>query len=100
MPEGPSLRFTIQNAAIPPRPAWPVLPNVESKLTNTLSQYREPRGGPGCDARIFRSPARRRSPGGARRARHFVFVHIHPNLDGNGRTGRFLMNVTMAAGGY
>src|SRR5205807_2277438 len=57
------LRFTIQNAAIPPCPAWPVLPNVESKLTNMLSQYREPRGGPGGDARILRFPARRRSPG-------------------------------------
>lgn len=31
---------------------------------------------------------------------HFIFVYIHPYLDGNGRTGRFLMNVMMAAGGY
>jgi len=31
---------------------------------------------------------------------HFIFVYIHPYMDGNGRTGRFLMNVTMAAGGY
>lgn len=31
---------------------------------------------------------------------HFVFVYIHPYMDGNGRTGRFLMNVMMAAGGY
>jgi Fic/DOC family len=31
---------------------------------------------------------------------HFMFVYIHPYLDGNGRTGRFLMNVMMAAGGY
>jgi Fic family protein len=31
---------------------------------------------------------------------HFVFVYIHPYLDGNGRMGRFLMNVMMAAGGY
>jgi fido (protein-threonine AMPylation protein) len=31
---------------------------------------------------------------------HFVFVYIHPYLDGNGRMGRFLMNVIMAAGGY
>jgi Fic family protein len=31
---------------------------------------------------------------------HFVFVYIHPYLDGNGRIGRFLMNVMMAAGGY
>jgi Fic family protein len=31
---------------------------------------------------------------------HFIFVYIHPYLDGNGRTGRFLMNVMLAAGGY
>lgn len=31
---------------------------------------------------------------------HFVFVYIHPYMDGNGRTGRFLMNVMMAAAGY
>jgi fido (protein-threonine AMPylation protein) len=31
---------------------------------------------------------------------HFVFVYIHPYMDGNGRIGRFLMNVMMAAGGY
>ncbi len=31
---------------------------------------------------------------------HFFFVHIHPYSDGNGRIGRFLMNVMMASGGY
>ena len=31
---------------------------------------------------------------------HFIFVYIHPYKDGNGRTGRFLMNVMLAAGGY
>jgi hypothetical protein len=31
---------------------------------------------------------------------HFVFVHIHPYMDGNGRMGRFLMNVMLASGGY
>src|SRR5271155_4143861 len=31
---------------------------------------------------------------------HFFFVYIHPYMDGNGRMGRFLMNVMMAAGGY
>jgi Fic family protein len=31
---------------------------------------------------------------------HFVFVYIHPYMDGNGRVGRFLMNVMMAAAGY
>jgi len=31
---------------------------------------------------------------------HFVFVYIHPYIDGNGRVARFLMNVMMASGGY
>jgi hypothetical protein len=31
---------------------------------------------------------------------HFIFVNIHPYSDGNGRTGRFLMNVMNAAAGY
>ena len=31
---------------------------------------------------------------------HFVFVYIHPYIDGNGRMGRFLMNVMLAGGGY
>jgi fido (protein-threonine AMPylation protein) len=31
---------------------------------------------------------------------HFIFVYIHPYIDGNGRVGRFLMNVMMASGGY
>ncbi|MEN8251480.1 MAG: Fic family protein, partial [Bacteroidota bacterium] len=31
---------------------------------------------------------------------HFVFVYIHPYMDGNGRIGRFLMNVILAGGGY
>jgi hypothetical protein len=31
---------------------------------------------------------------------HFLFVYIHPYMDGNGRIGRFLMNVMLAAGGF
>jgi len=31
---------------------------------------------------------------------HFVLVYIHPYMDGNGRMGRFLMNVMLAGGGY
>jgi Fic/DOC family len=31
---------------------------------------------------------------------HFMFVNIHPYMDGNGRIGRFLMNVMLASGGY
>jgi fido (protein-threonine AMPylation protein) len=31
---------------------------------------------------------------------HFIFVYIHPYMDGNGRIGRFLMNVMFVSGGY
>lgn len=31
---------------------------------------------------------------------HFVFVFIHPYTDGNGRLGRFLMNLMLGSGGY
>ena len=31
---------------------------------------------------------------------HFIFVYIHPYMDGNGRMGRFLMNLMLAAGGF
>jgi Fic/DOC family len=31
---------------------------------------------------------------------HFIFVYIHPYIDGNGRMGRFLMNLMLASGGY
>ena len=31
---------------------------------------------------------------------HFIFVYIHPYMDGNGRMGRLLMNAMLAGGGY
>jgi len=31
---------------------------------------------------------------------HFIFVYIHPYIDGNGRMGRFLMNLMLAASGH
>lgn len=31
---------------------------------------------------------------------HFIFVYIHPYMDGNGRMGRFLMNAMLISGGY
>jgi len=31
---------------------------------------------------------------------HFMFVYVHPYMDGNGRMGRFLMNAMLASGGY
>lgn len=31
---------------------------------------------------------------------HFMFVYIHPYMDGNGRLGRFLMNLMLISAGY
>jgi hypothetical protein len=31
---------------------------------------------------------------------HFLFVYIHPYMDGNGRLGRLLMNLMLASAGY
>ncbi len=31
---------------------------------------------------------------------HYIFVYIHPYMDGNGRLGRFLMNAMLLSGGY
>lgn len=31
---------------------------------------------------------------------HFFFVFIHPYMDGNGRTGRFIMNAMLVTAGY
>ena len=31
---------------------------------------------------------------------HFIFVFIHPYMDGNGRMGRFIMNLMLSSGGY
>jgi hypothetical protein len=41
-------------------------------------------------------------PHGAVRAilGHFIFVFIHPYMDGNGRLGRFIMNTLFASGGF
>ena len=31
---------------------------------------------------------------------HFLFVYIHPYMDGNGRLARFLMNLMLVPAGY
>jgi len=61
---------------------------------------------PNCDAvrdampAFFELLAEEQDPAARVVLGHFVFVYIHPYMDGNGRIGRFLMNLMMAAGGY
>ena len=31
---------------------------------------------------------------------HFIFVYIHPYMDGNGRTARFVMNIQLITDGF
>ena len=40
------------------------------------------------------------NPGARAVLGHFIFVYIHPYMDGNGRMARFLMNAMLASGGY
>jgi len=49
---------------------------------------------------FFELLAREEEPGVRVVLGHFMFVYIHPYFDGNGRMGRFLMNVMMVSGGY
>ncbi len=49
---------------------------------------------------LFGALAREASPAVRAVLGHFVFVFIHPYADGNGRIGRFLMNLMLASGGY
>jgi hypothetical protein len=49
---------------------------------------------------LFELLSKEDSPGVRAVLGHFIFVYIHPYMDGNGRMGRFLMNVMLASGGY
>lgn len=49
---------------------------------------------------LFDCLAHEPDPGVAAVLGHYFFVFIHPYMDGNGRIGRFLMNVLLASGGY
>ena len=42
----------------------------------------------------------KKHPGLALKYPVYFFVFIHPYMDGNGRTARFLMNALLASGGY
>jgi len=49
---------------------------------------------------LFELLAEENSAGARAALGHFMFVYIHPYMDGNGRMGRFLMNVLLASAGY
>jgi len=53
-----------------------------------------------CMPELFRLLTEETSPAVRAVLGHFMFVYIHPYMDGNGRTGRFLMNAMLASGGY
>ncbi len=49
---------------------------------------------------LFESLESEQHPGVRAVLGHFIFVYIHPYMDGNGRMGRFLMNAMLASGAY
>jgi hypothetical protein len=49
---------------------------------------------------LFAMLAKEESPAVRAVLGHFIFVFIHPYSDGNGRIGRFLMNLMLTSGGY
>jgi Fic family protein len=55
---------------------------------------------PACMETLFALLKKEPSPWVRAVLGHFIFVFIHPYTDGNGRIGRFLMNVMLASGGY
>jgi len=53
-----------------------------------------------CMEALFRLLSTEPHPGVRAVLGHFLFVFVHPYMDGNGRLGRFLMNTMLASGGY
>lgn len=53
-----------------------------------------------CMDTLFTLIANEPHPGVRATLGHLFYECIHPYMDGNGRTGRFLMNTLFAAGGY
>ena len=49
---------------------------------------------------LFAVLAKEESPAVRAVLGHFIFVFIHPYSDGNGRIGRFLMNLMLGSGNY
>lgn len=67
-----------QSKHIPPR--WQIVSELMEEFFQLITQEKEPA------VRIVLG--------------HFFFVYIHPYSDGNGRIGRFLINVMLASGSY
>jgi fido (protein-threonine AMPylation protein) len=55
---------------------------------------------PGCMDELFELLRNEENPAVRAVLGHFMFVFIHPYMDGNGRIGRFLMNLMLISGGY
>ncbi|WP_144152880.1 Fic family protein [Paraburkholderia sp. BCC1885] len=53
-----------------------------------------------CMPTLFELLATEVHPGVRAVLGHFIFVFIHPYMDGNGRLSRFLMNALLTTGGY
>ncbi|HAT2038333.1 TPA: cell filamentation protein Fic [Legionella pneumophila subsp. pneumophila] len=70
--------FIRQSKHIPPR--WQILSELMEEFFQLITQEKEP------SVRVVLG--------------HFFFVYIHPYSDGNGRIGRFLMNLMLASGHY
>jgi len=70
--------FIRQSKHIPPR--WQIVSELMEEFFQLITQEQDPA------VRVVLG--------------HFVFVYIHPYSDGNGRIGRFLMNVMLASGHY
>lgn len=49
---------------------------------------------------LFRLVREEAHPGVRAVLGHFIFVFVHPYMDGNGRIGRFLLNLMLVSGGY
>ena len=55
---------------------------------------------PDCMDMLFALIKTEKDPAARAVLGHVFYEYIHPYIDGNGRTGRFLMNALFAAGGY
>ncbi|MEN8142399.1 MAG: Fic family protein [Thermodesulfobacteriota bacterium] len=55
---------------------------------------------PDCMEELFELLRNEENPAVRAVLGHFIFVFIHPYMDGNGRIARFLMNLMLISGGY